>query len=433
MSEHTTSRQRELFFQRHKSGETYAEVAKQMGVSRECVRYWCRRQRDGKGTQSVYCRKPYGLLSRFSPLVRFAILRLRLEHPRWGPDRIRYMTRQRQALRGLRLPSLAQIGRYLHQWERFRRRPVQRIQRQRPSQPKKVHQCWQMDFKMGIVLQNGRQVNLHTVRDPFGAACIGAVLHDAGKAGQRPRQITLEQTRHTLRRCFAFWNTLPERVQTDNQTGLAAARQSNDFPTIFTLWLVGLGIEHVFIRPGRPTDNAEVERCHRTVTDYAIVGNQHQPQPQLQQALDLAVHALNFELPSKAHGCHGLAPVQAHPDLLHHVRLFLPEWEVASFDLQRVYAYLASLSWERIVSKVGRIDLGAHRYSVGVRFARKRITARFEPSSCEFAFYDGQDFIRCRPALGLSIAELTGLGLPKDSPGPQQLLLPMPELLALKG
>jgi hypothetical protein len=134
-----------------------------MGVSRECVRYWCRRQRDGKGIQSVYCRKPYGLLSRFSPLVRFVILRLRLEHPRWGPDRIRYMTRQRQALRGLRFPSIAQIGRYLHQWERFRRRPVQRIQRQRPSQPEKAHQCWQMDFKMGIVLQNGRQVNLHTV------------------------------------------------------------------------------------------------------------------------------------------------------------------------------------------------------------------------------------------------------------------------------
>jgi len=226
---------------------------------------------------------------------------------------------------------------------------------------------------------------------------------------------------------------LPERVQTDNQTGLAAARQSNDFPTIFTLWLVGLGIEHVFIRPGRPTDNAEVERCHRTVTDYAIIGNQHQPQPQLQQALDLAVHALNFELPSKAHGCHGLAPVEAHPDLLHHVRLFHPEWEVASFDLQSVYAYLANLSWERIVSKVGRIDLGAHRYSVGVRFARKRITVRFEPSVCEFALYDEQNFIRRRPALGLSVAELTGLGLPKNSPGPQQLPLPMPELQALKG
>ena len=128
-----------------------------------------------------------------------------------------------------------------------------------------------------------------------------------------------------------------------------------------------------------------------------------------------------------------MAPVQAHPDLLHPVRLFRPEWEVASFDLQSVYAYLANLSWERIVSKVGRIDLGAHRYSVGARFARKRITVRFEPSACEFALYDGQDFIRRRPALGLSIAELTGLGLPKNSPCPQQLPLLIPEMQALKG
>ncbi len=433
MSEHTTSRQREFFYQRHQRGESYAEIAGQMGVSRECVRYWCRRQRDGKGISSIYHREPCGLLSRFEPVVRFVILRLRLKHPRWGPDRIRHAAKRRQALRGLRLPSIAQMGRYLHQWQRFRRRPVEHIQRQRPSQSERVHQCWQMDFKMGIVLQNGRQVNLYTVRDPFGAACIGAVVHDAGKAGPRPRQITLEQTRQTLRRCFAFWNTLPERVQTDNQTGLAAARQSNDFPTLFTLWLVGLGIEHVFIRPGRPTDNAEIERCHRTVTDYAIVGNQDQPQPQLQQVLDLAVHALNFELSSKAHGCHGLSPIEAHPDLLHPVRLFHPEWEVAAFDLQRVYAYLANFSWERIVSKVGRIDLGAHRYSVGARFARKRITVRFEPATCEFALYDEQDFIRRRPALGLSIAELTGLGLPQNSPGPQQLSLPLPELLTLKG
>ena len=221
---------------------------------------------------------------------------------------------------------------------------------------------------------------------------------------------------------------MPERLQTDNQTGLVAARQSNDFPTVFTLWLVGLGVEHTFIRSGHPTDNAEVERCHRTLTEYAVVGNQNMSQEQLQQTLDLSVQALNFELPSKAHGCHGKAPVEAHPELLVPAHAFHPEWEVASFDLPGVYAYLASLSWERTVSQVGRLDLGAHRYSVGVKYARKRITIRFDPDTCEFAFYQEQEFIRRRPALGLSLEELTGLGNPKASPGPQQLLLPLPEL-----
>jgi len=331
------------------------------------------------------------------------------------------------------MPSLAQIGRYLHQWARFRRKPSQRIERERPQQPKRVHECWQMDFKIGIVLQNGRQVNLHTVRDPFGAACIGAVVHDAGKAGQRPGQITLEQARYTLRRCFAFWNTIPERLQTDNQTGLAAARQSNDFPTVFTLWLVGLGVEHVFIRSGHPTDNAEVERCHRTLTDYAIIGNQDLPQQQLQRVLDLSVHQLNFELPSQAHGCHGKPPVEAHPELLRPARLFHPERELATFDLQRVYDYLAEFVWERTVSKAGRIDLGGFRYGVGSRFSGKRITIRFALAACEFVFYDGQTQIRRHPPRGLSIEDLTGLGTSTSSLGPQQLLLPLPEFLTQKG
>lgn len=433
MSEHTTGRQRRLFYERHIHGETYEEIALDMGVSCECVRYWCRRQRAGKGVENQYQRAAPGLLSRFPAIVRFVILRLRLEHPRWGAGRIRHAVQQRVWLRGVALPSVTQIGRYLHQWVRFRRRPTQRLQRQRPRQPQHVHECWQMDFKIGIVLQNGRQVNLHTVRDPFGAVCIGAVVHDAGKAGRRPSQITLEQARSTLRRCFSFWNTLPERLQTDNQTGLASARQSNDFPTIFTLWLVGLGVEHVFIRPGRPTDNAEVERCHRTVTEYAIVGNQDLSQERLQETLDLSVHALNFDLPSRAHGCDGKPPIEAHPELLSPVRVFHPEGEVACFDLPCVSAYLASFSWERTVSQVGRVDLGAHRYSVGVQYARKRITIRFEPATCEVAFYYQQVFIRRRPALGLSLKELTGLGNPKDSPGPQQLLLPLPDFLARKG
>ena len=219
----------------------------------------------------------------------------------------------------------------------------------------------------------------------------------------------------------------------DNQTGLVAARQSNDFPTTLTLWLIGLGVGHVFIRPGRPTDNAEVERCHRTLTDYAIIGNQDLPQEQLQRVLDLSVHELNFELSSQAHGCHGKPPVEAHPELLQPSRLFHPEQELACFDLQRVYDYLAGFSWERTVSKVGRIDLGGFRYGVGSQHARKRITIRFESASCEFVLYDDQTLIRRHSARGLSIEALTGLGIAKSSPGPQQLLLPLPEFQTRKG
>jgi len=156
------------------------------GVSPECVRYWCRRQRDGGDCQTRYaCRSP-GLLSRFDAKVRYVILRLRLKHPRWGPSRIRLGLTKRPSLKGLPLPSETQIGRYLHQWLCFRHQRSARPVRERPRPPTQVHQRWQLDFKMSIALQDGSQVNLHTVRDPVGAACLDAVITPAGRVGQGP-------------------------------------------------------------------------------------------------------------------------------------------------------------------------------------------------------------------------------------------------------
>ena len=123
MIKQTTVEQRREFYQRHQAGETYEQIGTALGVSKECVRYWCRRQRDGGPVETSHQRSARGLLSRFDPKVRYALLRLRLEHPRWGPRSLRHALRKRASLRGLRLPQAAQIGRYLHQWPRFRRPP----------------------------------------------------------------------------------------------------------------------------------------------------------------------------------------------------------------------------------------------------------------------------------------------------------------------
>ncbi len=428
MSQRTEVWQRERFYQRHQGGESYAAIAEEMGVSAECVRYWCRRQRDGGSCDSRYQRRQPGLLSRFDPKVRYVLLRLRLEHPRWGPNRLLYKLGQRGSLQGLKLPSESQIGRYLHQWPRFRcQKSVQRPA-QRPSQPERVHQRWQIDFKMGIALQDEHLVNLHTVRDPVGEVCLGAVVFSAGRVGQTPRKVTAAQVRTTLRHCFARWGTLPEEIQTDGETVLIGQPQG-DFPSSFTLWLLGLGIAHLVIRPGRPTDNAEVERCHRTINDYAIVGNEQADVEALQALLETAVDELAYHLPSRAEGCAGRPPIEAHPELLQPPRPFRPEWELASFDLTAVDRHLASCSWQRSVSQVGQVDLGGHRYTVGRACAHQPVLIKFDPTDRHFAFFDPQQpslELNRRPALGLSVADLTGLLSGPAGLSPQQLPLPWP-------
>lgn len=428
MLSHTTPEQRKEFYRRHQQGETYPEIAAGAGVSVECVRYWCRRQRDGGSGQSRYPGRPNGLLQRFDGLVRYWLLRLRLKHPRWGPGSLRTHLKKHPSLHGKRLPAPASIGRYLHQWQRFHRKGKKKPAMVRPKQPTRVHECWQIDFKVAIPLADGTLVDLHTVRDPFGEVCIAAVLYRTETVTVRTGRVPMEQVRATLRTGFAHWNALPETVQTDGEPCLSPSREDS-FPSTFTLWLKGLGIEHWLIRPGKPTDNAEVERCHRTVTDYAIVGNEDNPLPRLQTLLDQAVFELAYELPSRAEGCAGKTPIQAHPELLQPRQAFCAQEELAHFDLQQVDAYLATLTWQRKVSQTGQICIGGshHYYTVGRTWAASEVLVRFDPTDRHFVFYDlkaPEKVIGRRPTRHLEGEDLTGFATFPQGLLPQQLPLP---------
>lgn len=167
MSVKTGPDDRRKFYERHLQGETYAEIAAAVGLSVGCVRYWCRRLRKGGSCLSHYQRPPSGLLIRFHPLVRYGLLRLRREHPRWGPGRLLFHLAQRPSVKRqrLRLPGVAQVGRYLRQWPQLRRRlrAAAVVAARRPAPPQRVFQRWQLDFKLGLALRDGTQVNLHTL------------------------------------------------------------------------------------------------------------------------------------------------------------------------------------------------------------------------------------------------------------------------------
>jgi hypothetical protein len=289
-----------------------------------------------------------------------------------------------------------------------------------------VPQQWQIDFKTDLKLQDGSGVSLHTIRDPVGEACLNAIIFPTEKVKPRPQRVSLEQICTVLRRCFAQWHTLPDEIQTDGEPVLVAPADEA-FPSPFTVWLAGLGVSHQVIRAGKPTDNAEVKRCHRTITDYALVGNENKSLAPLQLLLDQAVTELLWELPSRAEGCQGQPPIQAHPELLQPRHLFEPEHELAHFDLQRVDAFLAKQHWTRKVGKTGQICLGGHHqyYTVGRAYAQQEILIRFDPADRHFVFYhpvQPEAEIGRRPARNLEVEDLTGLAtwppLILSTPGP---------------
>ena len=260
------------------------------------------------------------------------------------------------------------------------------------------------------------------MHDPVGEVCITVQVTAAGMAGQKPKRVTFRELQSTLRSGFQRWQTLPAEVQTDGEA-LFAGNRTEQFPSQFTLWLVGLGIRHRLTRPGRPTDNAAVERNHRTLNDYAVRGHETCSLPELQAVLDQAWYDLAFVLPSQAKGCAGQPPVVAHPELLHPTRPYQTEQELALFEMQSVDHFLAQFTWHRIVGKTGQVSLGGqhHYYSVGRTYAAQQVAIRFDPTDRHFVFTlldDPQQPIARRPARDLDAADLLGYEL-----GPQQLPL----------
>ena len=197
--------------------------------------------------------------------------------------------------------------------------------------------------------------------------------------------------------------------------------------------MVGLGIKFQTIRPHRPTDQVQVERNPRTLDEATSSEEGLASLANFQAALDQERHLYNHFFPSRASDCQGCAPLAAHPALLQPRRPYRPDAELLLFDLQRVYDYLATFTFERTVSASGTVGLEAHQCSIGRCHAGKVVKVGCDPIQREWVFdeprpdrtgYSEQDFLR-RPLKYLSVQALTGLeSVPCHHPQPIQLGLP---------
>ena len=178
--------------------------------------------------------------------------------------------------------------------------------------------------------------------------------------------------------------------------------------------------------------DAEVERWHRTLNEYVIVGNEHLSPNELEQALVQGLDELLYERPSWAKDCAAQPPAVAYPELFAPPQPFRAEHELAHFVLQRVDDYLASMSWRRRASAHGQVVIGQQRrYSIGRQHGNKKVLVRFDPSDRHFVFFDkaepNEELAR-RPARGLEVSDLTGIDEWPFGRGLQQLPLPLADL-----
>ncbi len=409
---------------RHAAGARLAEIAATLRCSVETVRKWWRKHRRGETTQPRG-RPARGILSTYPAAVRAQAIALKQAHPHWGPANVRVELHHQRGLALERLPSEARLTALFKAAcpEAVQPRHRQQYPERPPGRATHPHQRWQIDGKETVPVGARDVATVLNVRDPAGALMIAsrAIVTTTAQAW---RKVTLAEVQDVLRSAFVEWGC-PLEIQTDHE-GVYTGAPAYDFPSLFTLWLMGLNIRHVTSRSRRPTDQPHVERTHRTLGDMAWKDEHFASVEALQHALDDHRHRYNTELPVRAADCDGHPPLYVHPEAHHSGRPFQVELEWDLFDLTRVDAFLAQHVWTRQISASGRVCLGYHYYYVGRQHLNQPVAVRFSPVTRMFRFErpDGT-FVHELSALGVDQVDLIG-HMPLTAALPLSFQLPLP-------
>lgn len=407
------------------AGGSLSQIAAELGCARVTVRKWWRRQRDGQ-PRPARGRPRGGILSSYPTELVARSVELKQSHPHWGPANVKLELKREGRFQAARWPSDARLAALFV--ARCPDAVQRRLKQAYPNAPvpgaHQPHQRWQLDGQERVDLPGLGRVTFLNLRDPVGALMLASRAIVTGTA-QQWRKVSLAEVQATLRQAFAAWG-LPLELQTDHEPTYTGPARS-DCPAPFTLWLVGLGIAHVTSRDRRPTDQAQVERSHRTLADMGWLDQPAATVAALQALLDDRRQRYNTELPVRASDCHGQPPLAAHPAAQHSGRPFTPalEWEL--FDLSRVDAYLARFVWTRQVTAAGNVRFGDQVYTLGRADAHQTVSVRFLPQSRQLHFEraDGTP-LGDRPAKGFNAEDLLGfLPLHLALTAPWQLPLPL--------
>jgi hypothetical protein len=416
----TTLEQRVEIGERANRGQNDPTIARDMSLSLGVVRKWRRKwQHAGRGGLASQMGRPVsGRLSHTPTEVRAALLKMRQAHPGWGPLTLCLELEEDDRFEGREvIPGRSGAAAFLQE-NQLTRKYGRHTELPQPAVgvPHQPHEEWEMDAQGVMRVTPAGKVSLINICDVFSTLKV-----DSYPCLHKSKPSTLDY-QLVLRRAFLHYG-LPQRFGLDHDSVYYDNTSPSPFPTVFHLWLIGLGVDVTFGDKGQPTDQATIERSHQTITAQALLGQQLADAPAIQAALDERLEFLARRYPSRTLG--GQPPLVAYPEAVHSGRAYRPEWEPDLLDMQRVYRYLAQGHWFRRTTPAGQFYVGNHYYGLGVAFAKQMIEITFDPTTCEFICRseDAQQSTRL-PAQGLTRQDLMGELGPLVALPAYQLALP---------
>ena len=149
------------------------------------------------------------------------------------------------------------------------------------STPKTINVCWSMDF-MSDALLDGRKIRTLNILDDFNREAL-AIEVDTSLPAKRVVR-TLEQ--------LAQWRGYPQRIRVDNGPEFISATLAS-WAQLHHVWLD-------FIRPGRPDQNAYIERFNRTYREDVLDFYLFRTLQEVRHITEQWLHMYNHDRPHDA-------------------------------------------------------------------------------------------------------------------------------------
>lgn len=232
-----------------------AELCRRYGVSRRIGYKWIGRYEvEGAAGLVDRSRRPNSSPSQMPDTVRKAIITARRHHPTWGAKKLLRLLADEDP--DLRLPSRRAANDLLKREGLVRRR----VRPRKPGHPGKpttiataANQIWCVDFKGQFKTLDGRYCYPLTVTDAYSRFII------ACRALPSIESATVQTIFLQLFRRFG----LPDAIKSDNGVPFASTALGR-LSQLSVLW-IRLGIRPLLIQPGKPQQNGQHERMHRTL------------------------------------------------------------------------------------------------------------------------------------------------------------------------
>jgi len=184
-----------------------------------------------------------------------------------------------------------------------------------------------------------------------------------------------------------------------------------DLPTVFALWLLGLGVQLHFNPACSPQDNGVIERANGTGQRWSEV-QQCGSVAQLQARLNAADEIQRAYMPS----IQGKSRLEAFATLRHSGRTYSRPWEQEHWSLDRAAEALETYVAKRQVGSQGSISLYYRQVYVGKGLKGREVRVQYDKDSTMWVINAADGVVvRTIPAIEVSRAKIMSLTMYADA------------------